>query len=215
MNSFSDTEKSGVYRAIYQRRDIRKEFLSKKIPKKILMKIIDAAHHAGSVGFMQPWNFIVINDKEVKKKVKSIFHKENGKAKANYKGRRLKLYNTLKLEGIEESPINICVTCNPKRGGKHVLGRNSIKETDIFSTCCAIQNLWLAARAEGIGVGWVSIISNTLLKKTLNIPKHVKPVAYLCMGYVSNFSRKPLLETTGWRKRLALDKLVSWNGWEK
>lgn len=177
------------------------------------MRIFKAAHHAGSVGFMQPWNFIVINDSKIKTKVKGIFLKENERAKVNYRGKRKKLYNSLKLEGIEESPVNVCVTCNPRRGGKHVLGRNTIKETDIFSTCCAIQNLWLAARAEGIGVGWVSIMDNTLLKKTLKIPKHIKPVAYLCMGYVAHFADKPLLESAGWRKRLALNDLVLWNSW--
>ena len=98
-------------------------------------------------------------------------------------------------------------------GGKHVLGRNTIKETDIFSTCCAIQNLWLAARAEGIGVGWVSIIDNGMIKKILRIPKHIKPVAYLCLGYVSQFAKKPLLEMVGWRKRLLLDELIYWNSW--
>ena len=214
MHSFSKEEKSGVYRAIHQRRDVRKEFLSKRISKRILMKIFNAAHHAGSVGFMQPWNFVVINDDKIKKKIKAIFLREHKRAKENYRGKQKKLYSSLKLEGIEESPVNVCITCDSKRGGNHVLGRNTIKETDIFSTCCAIQNLWLAARAEGIGVGWVSIMNNALLKKTLKIPKHIKPVAYLCMGYVSHFANKPLLESVGWRKRLVLDDLVSWNGWK-
>jgi len=212
-HAFDDVEKRGVYRAIHERRDIRKEFLPRKISKKILMKLLNAAHHAGSVGFMQPWNFIVIEDAKIKKKIKGIFLKENEKAKANYRGKRKKLYGSFKLEGIEESPMNICITCNSKRGGKHVLGRNTIKETDIFSTCCAVQNLWLAARAEGIGVGWVSIIHNMLVKKVLNIPRHVTPVAYLCLGYVSRFDNKPFLETTGWRKRLPLNELIYQNRW--
>ena len=211
---FSVGEKNGLYRAIFERRDIRKEFLPLKIPKKVLMKILNAAHHAGSVGFMQPWNFVVIDDPKVKKNIKGIFLKANEKAKRNYRGARSELYNSLKLEGIEESPVNICVTCNPRRGGNHVLGRNTIRETDIFSTCCAVQNLWLAARAEGIGVGWVSIVRNSMLKKVLNIPAQIIPIAYLCLGYVSEFDGKPLLETVGWRKRITLDKLVSWNGWK-
>jgi len=212
-HSFSEKEKKGLYRAIFERRDIRKEFLSRKIPKKILLKILNAAHHAGSVGFMQPWNFIVIEDKKIKRKIKEVFKTANEKAKANYRGARKKIYNSLKLEGIMESPINICITCNSRRGGNHVLGRNTIKETDIYSTVCAIQNLWLAARAEGIGVGWVSIIHNSLLKKALKIPKHIKPIAYLCIGYVSDFKDKPMLEAAGWRKRIALNDLILWNSW--
>ncbi|VAX35572.1 Cobalamin biosynthesis protein BluB @ 5,6-dimethylbenzimidazole synthase, flavin destructase family [hydrothermal vent metagenome] len=212
-HAFEDAEKRGVYRAIHERRDIRKEFLPKKISKKILMKLLNAAHHAGSVGFMQPWNFIVIENTKIKNKVKGIFNKENERAKENYKGKRKEMYSAFKLEGIEESPINICITCDSTRGGKHVIGRNTIKEMDVFSTCGAIQNLWLAARAEGIGVGWVSIIDNKLLKKVLNIPKHIKPVAYLCLGYVSQFDNKPLLEKVGWRKRLLLEDLISWDSW--
>jgi len=212
-HEFSKVEKNGLYRAIFERRDVRKEFLNRRIPKKILKKILTAAHHAGSVGFMQPWNFIVIKDKKIKKKVKDVFLKANAKAKGKYQAARRKLYSSLKLEGIMESPINICITCNPRRGGKNVLGRDTIKETDVFSTCCAIQNLWLAARAEGIGVGWVSIINNTPLKKALKIPGHIKPIAYLCMGYVSDFPNAPMLETAGWRKRIDINTLISWDGW--
>jgi len=211
-HAFSEIEKTGLYRAIFERRDIRNEFLPHRIAKKVLMKILNAAHHAGSVGFMQPWNFIIIQDSEIKRKVKKIFNHENMRAKRKYKGKSKELYSSLKLEGIEESPINICITCDSTRGHE-VLGRNTIKETDIFSTCCAIQNLWLAARAEGIGVGWVSIINNKLLKNVLSIPNHVTPIAYLCVGYVSEFKKKPMLESVGWRKRISLDKLVSWNNW--
>jgi len=212
-HAFPEIEKNGLYRAIFERRDIREEFLSKKIAKKMVLKILNAAHHAGSVGFMQPWNFIVIEDRSIKKKIKQIFVRENKRAQKNYIGERKELYASLKLEGIEESPINICVTCDSTRGG-NVLGRNTIVETDIFSTCCAIQNLWLAARAEGIGVGWISIINNNILKKVLNIPKHVKPIAYLSMGYVSEFKKKPMLESVGWRKRISLENLISWNKWK-
>jgi 5,6-dimethylbenzimidazole synthase len=211
---FPTTQKKGVYRAIYERRDIRKEFLSKAVSKKILLKLIKAAHHAGSVGFMQPWNFIVIDDQALKSRVKDIFQRENIKAGKNYRGERREKYNALKLEGIEEAPVNICVTCDPDRGGPHVIGRNTIKAADVYSACCAIQNLWLAARSEGLGMGWVSIINNRLLKKVLRIPGRIKPVAYLCLGYVSRFPKKPLLETCGWRRRLPLKELVYWNTWK-
>lgn len=186
-NAFSDEERKAVYRAIYERRDIRKEFLPDPIPKEVLSRILDAAHHAGSVGFMQPWNFIIVDDSGVKAKVKHHFHVENDRAAANYKGDRQDKYRSMKLEGIDETPINVCVTCDSTRGGEHVLGRNTIKETDLISTSCAVQNLWLAARSEGIGVGWVSILDLNVLREILKIPKHVIPVAYLCLGYVTHF----------------------------
>jgi 5,6-dimethylbenzimidazole synthase len=195
-----------IYEAIYSRRDIRK-FRPDPVPDELLLRILDAAHHAGSVGFMQPWNFIVIRKIEIRKEVRAIFERENRRAAAAYNGQRKKLYASLKLEGILDAPLNICVTCDRKRGG-NVLGRNSILETDLFSTCCAIQNLWLAARAEGVGVGWVSILDNAELSKLLKIPDHVFPVAYLCMGYPEEFSSKPMLEKVGWRKRIPLKKLV-------
>lgn len=213
--AFTSIEKKAFYRAVYERRDIRREFLPKAIPPTVLKKILKAAHHAGSVGFMQPWNFIVIQDPSVKQKVKEIFIKENNKAVNNYSGGKKDKYRAMKLEGIMEAPVNICVTCDPKRGGAHVLGRNTIKQTDFFSTCCAIQNLWLAARVENIGVGWVSILDNGLLKKALKIPPHIHPVAYLCVGYVSGFVEKPMLETIGWRKRMPLENLVFNDYWAR
>src|SRR5205085_1327622 len=133
--------------------------------------------------------------------VKNIFVKENERAAANYAGDRADLYRSLKLEGLEDAPINLCVTCDRTRGGPHVLGRNTIIDTDVYSTCCAVQNLWLAARVEGVGVGWVSILEPASLREFLGIPEHVIPVAYLCIGYVHEFPDKPMLQTTGWLPR--------------
>jgi len=210
---FNSAEKQGVYDAIFMRRDIRQEFISTPIPEEILFRLLNAAHHAGSVGFMQPWNFILIKDLEIRRQVESNFEIENKKAAQNYVGEQKELYQSFKLEGILKSPLNICVTCDPQRGGKHVLGRNTIRETDLFSTCCAIQNFWLAARAEGIGVGWVSILDNDKLRDILSIPKHIIPVAYLSVGYVSHFSDQPLLQKVGWRTRLPIEDLVFNNHW--
>lgn len=215
MHEFTPQEKRGVYRSIYERRDIRKEFIPKPIPPALLLKLLDAAHHAGSVGFMQPWNFIVVEDPLLKGKVKQVFEKENTRAAANYKGKRKKKYQSLKLEGIMEAPVNLCVTCDSSRNGPHVLGRNTLPETDLFSTCCAIQNLWLAARSEGIGMGWVSILNHRKIKGILKIPESITPVAYLCLGYVMNFPGKPMLEDIRWEKRIPLEKLVYWNRWNK
>jgi 5,6-dimethylbenzimidazole synthase len=195
-----------LYEAIFKRRDIR-SFRPDPLPGDALGRMLDAAHHAGSVGFMQPWNFIVIRDTGLRTRVKESFDAQNAAASRTYSGERKALYDSLKLEGILESPLNICVTCDRSRGGK-VLGRHSIVDTDLFSTCCAVQNLWLAARAEGIGVGWVSILDNGRLCEILGIPEGVVPLAYLCVGYPKAFADEPLLETVGWRKRLELKDLV-------
>jgi len=211
---FTDQDRKSIYKVIFSRRDVRRGFLPKSISKQTLSKILKAAHHAGSVGFMQPWNFIVIDNPRIKCEVKDIFIHENQKAAGNYRGGRKKLYESMKLEGILEAPVNIAVTCDHSRGGKHVLGRNTIRETDMFSTCCAIQNLWLAARAEEIGVGWVSILDPEKVKKLLRIPKSVSLVAYLCLGYVRKFDSKPMLETKGWRSRLPLEQVMLHNGWK-
>jgi len=195
-----------VYEAIYSRCDIR-NYRPGSVADDVLLRILGAAHHAGSVGFMQPWNFIVVRDLALRTEVKRCFERENARAAENYEGERRDLYGSLKLEGILESALNLCVTCDRTLGGK-VLGRNSILETDLFSTCLAVQNLWLAARAEGVGIGWVSILDNAELSRLLELPEHVVPVAYLTAGYPESFPDKPLLESVGWRNRLPLEDLV-------
>ncbi|BFN12266.1 MULTISPECIES: 5,6-dimethylbenzimidazole synthase [Marinobacter] len=210
---FSDAQREGLYRAIFERRDVRSQFLPDAIPEEVLARILRAAHHAPSVGFMQPWDFIVIDSLAVREQVLDSFNNENAKASENYTGERQQTYRSLKLQGILESPINLCITCDRSRGGPNVLGRNSIMEMDLFSTCLAVQNLWLAARAEGIGVGWVSILDQDVLSKILQLPDHVYPLAYLCLGYVSEFLEQPELQSKGWRSRLPLEDLVHGNTW--
>ncbi len=209
----SRQERAGFYKAIFGRRDVRGHFRPNPVPEATLARILNAAHHAGSVGFMQPWNFILIKAPRIKRRIKKIFLEANAEAARAYKGSRRTLYESLKLEGILEAPVNICVTCDRSRGGPHVLGRSSIPETDLYSTCCAVQNLWLAARAEGIGVGWVSILNQETLRKALKIPRHVVPVAYLCLGYVRRFLEKPELELAGWGRRRPLDELIYFEEW--
>jgi len=162
---------------------------------------------------MQPWNFIVIRDRGVRAAVRDAFVQERVRAAALYEEPRRSQFLTLKLEGILDAPVNLCVTCDPTRGGLHVLGRSAIPETDVYSTCCAVQNFWLAARAEGIGVGWVSIVQPEQLKRILGIPAPVIAVAYLCVGFVSDFSDTPDLERAGWRRRLSLADLVFEDQW--
>jgi len=212
-SDFTEEEKRGVYKAIYTRRDVRSHFIDKEIPEDVLLRILDAAHHAPSVGFSQPWNFIIIRDKDTRLKVKALFEQELMRSAEMLEEPRRSKYLSLKLEGIMESNVNICVTYDHSRFGPFVIGRSSIPETGIYSVCCAIQNLWLAARAEGIGVGWVSILDNNGLKKILGIPDSIIPIAYLCLGYVTHFESKPDLERVGWLPRIPLSSIIYYERW--
>lgn len=214
-NDFSDEEKSGLYKAIFSRRDVRSHFTSKPIDEKILSRVLHAAHHAPSVGFSQPWNFILIKDYKIRKKIKESFEAEKMHSSKLVEEPRRTKYLSFKLEGILDSPLNICVTYDPAKFGPFVIGRSSIPETGLYSVCCAVQNLWLAARSEGVGVGWVSILSNDILKKLLELPEHVVPVAYLCLGYVSEFATRPDLESSGWLSRLKLQDVVYYEKWNQ
>ena len=210
---FSEEDRESFYKAIYSRRDVRSNFTSEQIDDQVLMRILKAGHHAPSVGFSQPWNFILVKNIETRKKIKESFENEKTRSSKLIKDPRRSKYLSYKLEGILESSINVCVTYDPTKSGPFVIGRTSIPETGTFSVCCAIQNIWLAARTEGIGVGWVSILSNETLRDVLNIPDHVVPVAYLCLGHVNKFETKPDLETSGWLPRLKLDDVIYHEKW--
>jgi len=210
---FSEQERESFYKAIYSRRDVRSNFTSEQIDDQVLMRILKAGHHAPSVGFSQPWNFILVKNIETREKIKESFENEKARSSKLIKDARRSKYLSYKLEGILESSINVCVTYDPTKSGPFVIGRTSIPETGTFSVCCAVQNIWLAARTEGIGVGWVSILSNETLRDVLNIPGHVVPVAYLCLGHVSKFEPKPDLETSGWLPRLKLDDVIYHEKW--
>jgi 5,6-dimethylbenzimidazole synthase len=207
-NRFDDCERMGVYRAITSRRDVRSQFTGASIPDDVIARLLAAAHHAPSVGFMQPWEFIVIRDERIKREIHTNFEQANRSAAETYDGERRLIYERLKLAGILDAPINLCVTCNKFATRGQGLGRQTMPETPIYSTVCAIQNMWLAARAEGVGVGWVSILDVATLRRALSIPDHIDPVAYLCLGYVSTFAERPELETSGWEQRAPLADLI-------
>ena len=215
MNNMRITEKErdAVYKTIFSRRDVRKEFKPDRVSDETLMRILTAAHHAPSVGFMQPWDFIVIRDTKVKKQIKDEFERANAAAEKMFDGKKSEKYKALKLEGIMDAPLGICVTCDRTRNGPVVLGRTSLPEMDLFSSVCAIQNMWLAARAENLGMGWVSILTNDALQAILGIPEHIVPIAYLCVGYVTQFHEKPELEKMGWLSREKLDELIHYERW--
>lgn len=212
-HSFSDDARDAVYQAIFSRRDVRSQFLPNPIPDEVLGRLLMAAHHAPSVGFMQPWNFLLIRTDETKARVQTLFRKANEEARAQFSDERKDLYSQLKLEGILDAPINLCITCDRERTGQTVLGRTHMHEMDLYSTVCAVQNLWLAARSEGIGVGWVSIFHRDELRIALGIPDKIVPIAYLCLGYVSEFLERPELEKAGWLPRLPLEDLVFHEHW--
>ena len=213
-DSLSEADRRGLYRVLLSRRDVRGQFLPDAVPDAVLARILTAAHHAPSVGFMQPWSFILVRSPELRGRIKAAFGAANAEAAAMFDGERQTTYRSLKLEGILEAPVNICVTCDRDRVGPVVLGRTHIPTMDLYSTVCAVENLWLAARAEGLGLGWVSIISEPALKDILGLPERVVPVADLCIGKVSHFFAQPELETRGWRKRLRLADLVTLDHWE-
>jgi 5,6-dimethylbenzimidazole synthase len=201
-----------VYEAIYGRRDVR-HFRPDPVPDDVLARVLHAAHHAGSVGLMQPWNFLVVRSREVRAQVFEVFRRENARAAQRYAGERRALYDALKLQGIVDAPLNLAVTCDRARRGPHVLGRNTVPDTDLYSTCCAVQNLWLAARAEGVGVGWVSILDADEVRGILGVPEGIVLVAYLCVGYPVAFGERPLLEEVGWEWRAPLGEVVFEDAW--
>jgi 5,6-dimethylbenzimidazole synthase len=206
--TYCDQEREAVYRAIATRRDVRSGFLDEPLPDDLLRRLLAAAHSAPSVGLMQPSRFIVVRDLAVRTTIHGIFRDANAEALTTYTGEQRERYATLKLEGILEAPQNLCVVCDPTSSRGHKLGRHTMPETAVYSTVCAIQNLWLAARTEGVGVGWVSILDPFRLRSVLNIPEHIIPVAYLCLGYVSHFASEPELERHGWENRVPLEQVV-------
>ncbi len=194
---------------------MRTGYLPNPVNDATLRRLLTAAHHAPSVGFMQPWRFIVVRDASLRSAVYEIFLRANAEAAATYTGERGELYARLRLEGLLDSPQHLCVVCDPTTQRGHRLGRNSMPESSAYSVVCAIQNLWLAARVEGIGVGWVSIVDPCEIKKLLRVPPHVHLVAYLCFGYVEGFSDVPDLERKGWEERAELASLVRDNYFEQ
>jgi nicotinate-nucleotide--dimethylbenzimidazole phosphoribosyltransferase len=203
---YSESERAAVYRVIEERRDVRKGFLPTPIEQKMLKRVLAAAHQAPSVGFSQPWDFILITDQGRKQRIADLARKYRDSYAAELPGGRSKTFSTLKIESILDTPVNIVVTCDRTRGGKHTLGRKTQPRTADFSSVLAVANLWLAARAEGLGVGWVSFFDERELAAELGLPGHLEIIAYLCVGHVSEFAGEPELQSAGW----ALRRPVTW-----
>src|ERR671933_2362740 len=198
-------------RAIAERRDIRR-FRPDPLPEDLLRTLLEAAHRAPSVGLMQPWRFVVVRSARTKAAMQAIAARER-LVQAEHFDERARQYLDLKIEGIREAPVSICVCCDRAAGGREVLGRHTIRDTDLYSTCLAIENLWLAARAEGVGVGWVSFYRPGDVSALLRLPGDVVPVAWLCVGYPDERPSRPGLEAAGWERRHGLDELVYFESW--
>lgn len=208
--AYSDAERTAIYRAIAERRDMR-HFLSDPIDPEIFARLLQAAHHAPSVGFMQPWRFIRITDAQLRKKIHALVEKER-RATATALHEREDEFMKLKVEGVLDCGELLVVALMDRRE-KHIFGRRTLPEMDLASVSCAIQNLWLAARAEGLGVGWVSLFEPEALKQLLGMPAGSHPVAILCVGHVEKFYDQPMLQQEKWAERADLNTLVAENSW--
>lgn len=207
MNKFTSENIETLEQIILARRDVRgNRFINKPMSQDHLDKILFAGVNAPSVGFSQPWEFVIVKDLKIRNEIKNSFFEENEKGRQLFEEKRADVYTQLKLEGIIESALNIAVFYKPS---KHpVLGQTSMKEAGEYSVVCAIQNMWLMARALGIGLGWVSILNADKIKKILNAPKDRQFVGYLCLGHVDAFYENPELEQLQWEKRKNINDVV-------
>ncbi|WP_241845986.1 nicotinate-nucleotide--dimethylbenzimidazole phosphoribosyltransferase, partial [Streptomyces sp. MJM1172] len=206
--AYADAEREAVLRVMRERRDIRKGFRTDPIPHEVLLRVLEAAHTAPSVGHSQPWDFVVIRSAETRRTMHELAQRQReAYAKSLPKG-RAKQFKELKIEAILDTPVNIVVTADPTRGGRHTLGRHTQPQMAPYSSALAVENLWLAARAEGLGVGWVSFFDEREMVRELGLPEHLEVVAYLCVGYVDEFPEEPELAQAGWSKRRPLSWVV-------
>ena len=210
-SSFDQSEIEAIYRVIAERRDIR-HFVPGAVDEDRLMRLLAAAHQAPSVGLMQPWRFIRIRDPALREQIYTLVDEER-QATASALGERGDEFMRLKVEGIRECG-EVLVAALMDRREKHIFGRRTLPEMDLASVACAIQNMWLAARAEGLGMGWVSLFDPLKLAALLGIPEGGKPVAIICLGHVAGFYPKPMLELEGWAMRGKLDDLVYTDRWQ-
>ncbi|WP_323121764.1 5,6-dimethylbenzimidazole synthase [Burkholderia alba] len=208
---FDDPAIAAVYRAIFERRDMR-HFTSDPVDPALLERLLRAAHHAPSVGFMQPWRFIRVTDPALRARIHALVDAER-RATADALGERRDTFMQLKVEGVRECGELLVVALTDQRE-RHVFGRRTLPEMDLASAACAIQNMWLAARAEGLGMGWVSLFDVDALRTLFAMPADALPIAVLCLGHVDAFYAKPMLEEERWAARMPLEACVFENGWD-
>lgn len=202
-----------LYEAVHRRRDTRAEFTGAEIPPDVLRRVLTAAHAAPSVGLSQPWDFVLVRDESIRRAFRDHVQAERSVFSAQLDQERAETFSRIKVEGVMESSLGIVVTYDPDRGSPAVLGRHAIADAGLYSVCLAIQNLWLAATEEGLGVGWVSFYREDVLRRLLDIPTKVRPVAWLCVGPVQSLPDTPDLERHGWRNRLPLEDVLHYDSY--
>jgi 5,6-dimethylbenzimidazole synthase len=206
-------ERDVVHRVLAERRDVRRGFIDRPIADDVLTRVLESAHRAPSVGLSQPWDFVLIRDRATRQQIRDLAAAQRDAFAASLPADRRSAFDGLKVEAILETPLNIAVTCDAGRGGRHVLGRHADPRTVWFSAAIAVQNLWLAARAEGLGVGWVSFFEPGEVAAVLDLPAHVELVGYLCVGHVEQFAAAPELVRSGWAARRPLSWAVHQEAW--
>lgn len=199
---------AALYDVIARRRDVRREFTGEPLDDTVLTRVLEAAHRAPSVGLSQPWDFVLVRDPATRERFRDHVATERDTFAASLPPERRTTFDRIKVEGICESTLGVVITYDPDRGGPQVLGRHAIDDAGLYSTCLAIQNLWLAATAEDLGLGWVSFYREPFLRDLLAIPEPVRPIAWLCLGPVSHLETTPDLERAGWRRRRPLADAV-------
>ncbi|MFW0887005.1 UNVERIFIED_CONTAM: 5,6-dimethylbenzimidazole synthase [Pseudomonas sp. JL1] len=209
-NAFSPAERDAVYRAIAERRDMR-HFTGGTVEPALLRRLLEAAHQAPSVGLMQPWRFIRISDRALRGQLRQLVEQERIRT-AEALGERSDEFMKLKVEGLNDC-AEVLVAALMDDRERYVFGRRTLPEMDLASLSCAIQNLWLASRAEGLGMGWVSLFEPQALAELLGLPAGAKPLAILCLGPVEGFYPAPMLALEGWAQPRALDELLYENHW--
>lgn len=197
-----------LYTVIERRRDVRAEFTGEPVDPETLQRVLSAAHAAPSVGLTQPWDFVLVRDHETRTRFRDHVAHERQVFEDSLAGERRETFKKIKVEGILESSLGVVVTYDPDRGSPAVLGRHAIADAGLYSTCLSIQNLWLAATAEDLGVGWVSFYREPFLQELLDIPDRVRPIAWLCLGHVSALQETPDLVRHGWRERRPLAQAI-------
>jgi 5,6-dimethylbenzimidazole synthase len=205
----------GFYDVIHSRRDVRAEFNGEPVDEEVLVRVLDAAHSAPSVGLSQPWDFVLVADDAVRRAFWTHVQEERREFAASLEGERAERFAGIKIDGILEASLSVVVTYDPARGAPSVLGRHAIADAGLYSVCLAIENMWLACTAEGWGMGWVSFYRESFLRELIGIPAGIRPVAWLCVGPVGTLQDTPDLERAGWRTRLPLDAALHLDHWDR
>lgn len=208
--AFAPAERAAVYRAIFERRDMR-HFAGGTVAPEVMHRLLTAAHHAPSVGFMQPWRFVRISQPALRQQLQALVEQERVRT-ARALGEREDEFMRLKVEGLLDAAEVWAVALADGRE-QHIFGRRTLPQMDLASAACAIQNLWLAARAEGLGVGWVSLFDPVAVADLLHMPAGAEPIALLCIGPVHAFYEEPMLQQERWARRRTLDNLLFENAW--